>query len=203
MFLLRAVTATFLVAARIPSLMLKGKRIGLRPLETTDTWLMYRWFNDHRVLEDLGAEHMYFATSMEEEAEFVVSMTRDTGSVWFIIEMLEGHEPIGVVGLANIDQRNAAAELRIVVGEPSRWGQGLGRETIGLVLDYGFDTRNLHRIWLRVASYNQRAISCYRASGFVDEGAYRQDHFHKGRWQDARRMSILVDEHRRKKDASG
>ncbi len=186
----------------IPAMMLKGKRVGLRLLESTDSWLMYRWFNDQRVLEDLGAEHMFFATSMEEEAEFVVQMTRDHNSVWFIIEVMEGHEPIGVVGLANIDMRNASAELRIVIGEPSRWDMGFGGEAIGLLLDYGFGTRNLHRIWLRVAAYNKRAISCYRSCGFVDEGVYRQDHFHKGRWQDAHRMSVLEEEHRRTKDAS-
>jgi RimJ/RimL family protein N-acetyltransferase len=35
------------------------------------------------------------------------------------------------------------------------------------------------------------------------EGRRRHDHFHKGRWRDALCMSILEDEFRGRKDASG
>jgi RimJ/RimL family protein N-acetyltransferase len=183
--------------------MLKGENVGLRPLETEDAWLLYRWFNDQRVLEDLGAEHLYFAISMEEERRIVEHMVNDQDALWFIVQRLKGEEAIGIVGLANLEARTASAELRIVIGEPGQWGKGHGAEAIQMLLDHAFNVKNLHRVYLRVVEYNQRAISCYKKCGFMLEGRTRHDHFHKGRWRDALRMSILEDEFRGRKDASG
>ena len=181
--------------------MLEGKTVGLRPLETTDAWLLHKWFNDQRVLEDLGAEHLYFAVSLEEEGVVVQHMVNDECAVWFIVQTLNEKEPIGIIGLANLDRKIASAEIRIVIGEPSYWGKGIGAEAIDILLEHAFVVRNLHRIWLRVATYNERAISCYKRCGFTMEGRARHDHFHNGEWQDAFHMSILEDEYRRHKDA--
>jgi len=176
--------------------MLRGERVGLRPLETQDVFPLLKWFNDQRVLEDLGAEHISFCVSLEEEKAIVERMLRDVNASWFIIVNLEDLEPIGLTGLTNMDDRNASAEIRIIIGEVKDWGKGLGEEAVHLVLGYGFDSRGLHRIWLRVADYNERAVRLYRRCGFVEEGKSRHDHYHKGRWQDAYRMSILESEWR-------
>jgi RimJ/RimL family protein N-acetyltransferase len=176
--------------------MLRGERVGLRPLETQDVYSLLKWFNDQMVLEDLGAEHTFFCVSLEEEKVILERMLRDVHAQWFIIVKLEEGEPIGIIGLTNMDERNASAEMRVVIGEIKEWGKGLGVEAVRLLLSYGFDSRGLHRIWLRVADYNERAIRLYRKCGFVEEGRSRHDHYHKGRWQDAYRMSILDSEWR-------
>ncbi|MGD1059865.1 MAG: GNAT family protein [Methanomassiliicoccales archaeon] len=181
--------------------MLEGKSVGLRPLEAVDAWLLHKWFNDQRVLEDLGAEHLYFAVSLEEEAAVTQHMVNDDEAVWFIVHELEQREPIGIIGLAAMDRRSSSAELRVVIGEPKHWNKGLGTESIKIMLDQAFTVRNLHRVWLRVAAYNERAISYYRKCGFSLEGRARHDHFHKGGWKDALHMSILEDEFRGLADA--
>jgi RimJ/RimL family protein N-acetyltransferase len=176
--------------------MIEGKQVGLRLMESEDVWLLYRWFNDQRVLEDLGTDHGYFCVSMDQEKMAMEKMVQDRKALYFIISKLDGAIPIGVMGLANIDERNASAELRIVIGEASEWGKGLGEEAIGLLLDHAFNAKNLHRVWLRVAEYNVRAIACYRKCGFVEDGRMRHDHYHKAGWRDALLMSILSSEHR-------
>ncbi len=75
-------------------------------------------------------------------------------------------------------------------------GEISAEEAVRLLLDFAFNSRNMHRIWLRVAEYNRRAIRLYKRSGFVEEGRSRHDHYHKGKWQDALRMSILSSEWR-------
>jgi RimJ/RimL family protein N-acetyltransferase len=176
--------------------MIKGERVGLRPLETEDAISLFKWFNDQRVLEDLGAEHIYFCVSLEEERAMVEKMLLDSRSKFFIILRLEGNRPIGLIGLANIDQRNAGCELRIVVGEVEEWGQGNGEDAVRALLRHAFETMNMHRVWLRVADYNQRARRMYARCGFRDDGALREDHYHKGQWQSARVMSLLESEWR-------
>ena len=173
-----------------------GDRIGLRPLETQDVYPLLKWFNDQRVLEDLGAEHIFFCVSLEEEQAIVERMLRDVHAHWFIVVKSKELEPIGVIGLVDMDERNASAEMRLVIGEVKEWGKGLGEEAVRLILDFAFNSRNMHRIWLRVAEYNRRAIRLYKRSGFVEEGRSRHDHYHKGKWQDALRMSILSSEWR-------
>jgi RimJ/RimL family protein N-acetyltransferase len=176
--------------------MIKGKQVGLRPIESQDVWLLYRWFNDQRVLEDLGSGHGYFCLSMEEEKAVVERMLHDDKAAHFIIMKLEGGDPIGLISLAGVDDRNASAELRIVIGEVSEWDKGLGEDAIGVLLNHAFNSKNLHRVWLRVAEYNGRAIASYRKCSFLDEGRSRHDHYHKGEWKDALLMSILDSEFR-------
>jgi RimJ/RimL family protein N-acetyltransferase len=180
----------------MPKAMLRGERVGLRPLETQDVYSLLKWFNDQRVLEDLGAEHISFCVSLEEEKVTLERMLRDLHAQWFIIVKLDDLEPIGITGLTNMDERNASAEMRLIIGEAKEWGKGLGEEALNLLLSFGFDSRGLHRIWLRVAEYNQRAIRLYKKCRFVEEGRSRHDHYHKGQWQDAHLMSILDTEWR-------
>jgi len=165
-------------------------------METQDVWIMFKWFNDQRVLEDLGAEHIWFCTSMEEEKLIVERMLKDSKLLNLMIIRLDDNKPIGIIILANIDARNASAELRVIIGEVEEWGKGLGEEAIRMLLDHAFNVLNLHRIWLRVAEYNYRAIRLYKKCGFLEEGRSRHDHFHKGDWRDALSMSMLADEFR-------
>lgn len=89
-------------------------------------------------------------------------------------------------------------EVRLAIGlyDPGRLSKGLGRAAIHLVLTYGFQTLRLHRIDLRVLATNERAIRCYRACGFVEEGRERESAFVAGVWQDDIIMGILAREYR-------
>ena len=43
-------------------------------------------------------------------------------------------------------------------------------EALDLLLDFGFNELNFHRIQLNVISYNDAAIALYETLGFVKEG---------------------------------
>jgi RimJ/RimL family protein N-acetyltransferase len=81
-----------------------------------------------------------------------------------------------------------------MIGEKSYWNQGYGTEAMRLMINYGFHTLNLHRIWLRVFEQNKRGIRAYEKAGFVHEGKYRQAEYQHGKYQDVLLMSILNDE---------
>ena len=34
--------------------MIKGKHVGLSPLQSDDAWILFKWFNDPKVTDDLG-----------------------------------------------------------------------------------------------------------------------------------------------------
>jgi RimJ/RimL family protein N-acetyltransferase len=62
------------------------------------------------------------------------------------------------------------------------------------LLRYGFQQLNLHRIYLRVFSENQRAVHLYEKLGFQQEGRWRQAEFRSGRYHDILWMGLLRDE---------
>ena len=101
---------------------------------------------------------------------------------------------IGNCGLFHFDETARNCELGIGIGDKAYWGRGYGREAIGLLLDYGFRLRNLHRIWLSTSTGNERALRCYRACGFVEEGRLRQHNWRDGHYEDSVLMGLLRDE---------
>jgi RimJ/RimL family protein N-acetyltransferase len=86
------------------------------------------------------------------------------------------------------------AEVGIVIGEKDYWNKGYGSEAMQLMLKHGFETLNLHRIWLRVYGFNTRAIRAYEKSGFVHEGRKREASFIQGKYHDVLIMSVLQPE---------
>jgi ribosomal-protein-alanine N-acetyltransferase len=54
----------------------------------------------------------------------------------------------------------------------------------------------LHRVDMRVLTFNRRAIGCYEKCGFVHEGVERESVWIDGAWTDDMRMGILEDEYR-------
>jgi len=98
------------------------------------------------------------------------------------------------VGLTGIDWKNRRAVLGIVIGEKEYWDNGYGTEAIATLLRFVFQEMNLHRISLRVYTYNQRAIRCYEKCGFKLEGRLRQARFRDGEYYDELIMGILRDE---------
>ena len=59
------------------------------------------------------------------------------------------------------------------------------------MLNHGFKTLNLNRIYLRVYENNLRAIRVYEKTGFRQEGQLRQAHFQDGSYMDVILMGIL------------
>jgi RimJ/RimL family protein N-acetyltransferase len=174
--------------------MLSGKRLGLRPLQTEDVWPLYKWFNDKRVTEDMGAQHTLFYVSLDEEKRAVEKKITSNSERDFIIQLLDGGAPIGLISLNKIDLRNGSAEMQLIIGESKEWGKGYGKEATRLLQDYAFNVLNMHRIHLRVPEYNKRAIACAKGSGFRKDGTFRDDHFHLGAFMSSHLMSILREE---------
>ena len=101
---------------------------------------------------------------------------------------------IGQCALFNFEKVARTAEIGITIGDKAYWGQGLGKESIELLIDYGFRQLNLHKIHLKVHAANQRAIRAYKACGFMDEGCLRAHVWSNGNYDDLCLMGILRSE---------
>lgn len=79
-------------------------------------------------------------------------------------------EAVGGFAVVAVPQ-GRRAELRRVVVDPVRRGQGLGRWLVESVLGDLRDTTDCPGVWLDVKKDNRRAQTLYRSLGFVESDA--------------------------------
>jgi RimJ/RimL family protein N-acetyltransferase len=172
--------------------MIRGTKTRLRALEQEDLPRCVRWFNDPELRRFLV---MRYPLSMAEEERWWASRLQQeqTGDHALAIEAEDGTH-IGNIGLHNIEFENGRAMLGIAIGEKAYWGQGYGTDAIQAMLNWAFGYLNLHRVYLTVYAYNERAIRCYERCGFRHEGTMRQARYVDGQYHDEWMMAILRDE---------
>jgi diamine N-acetyltransferase len=174
-----------------------GERIRLRAAEKNDINLFLKWVNDPEVTEHLML--VYPMSQFEEELWYEGMIKRPPAEHIMVIDIRDenkpdGYLPIGTCQFHNLDWRCRSAEIGIMIGEKAHWNQGYGTETMKLLLQHGFESLNLHRIWLRVYDKNKRGIRAYEKAGFIYEGKFREAHFQHGRYYDVHMMSVLCNE---------
>jgi RimJ/RimL family protein N-acetyltransferase len=158
------------------------------------------WLNDPEVRHGIAMHQP--VSQVEEEGWFEGMIKRPVDERILSIEVREpaaegGEEQwklIGSLGFFDIDWRNRCAEFGILIGDKTCWNQGYGTEAVRLLLQHGFKTLNLNRIYLRVFENNPRAVRAYEKAGFIHEGRQRQGEFMDGRYIDVLVMSMLRDE---------
>ncbi len=103
---------------------------------------------------------------------------------------------VGEARLDHLDPDDRRARLAIGLFHERHLGRGIGRKAVNLVLEQAFGCLGLHRVDLRVLAYNNRAIRCYEACGFVREGVERESARVGDAWHDDWMMAILEKDHR-------
>lgn len=174
--------------------MIYGKRIRLRGIEHADLSCFQQWLNDPEVTEGLAT---FMPLSSADEEQWFERLGRlDQAEKPLAIELSEGESwrLIGNSSFFNIEWMNRSAEVGIVLGDKSVWNKGYGSEAMHLLLKHGFETLNLHRIYLRVYSTNPRARRSYEKVGFRLEGTLRDAIYRRGRYADVHIMSVLRSE---------
>jgi len=169
----------------VTTIMIKGKHVGIRPLQSDDAWILFKWYNDPKGTGDLGIREPRPSVSLEEEMELTQDKIGKRTVRPFIVQDLDLNIPAGLAELTHIDLKNASAKIFLVIGEPELFTDGFFLESLALVLGVAFRNMNLHRIEVRIPAYNDRLIRLYKASGFEEEGRLRHDHFRHGGYVDS------------------
>jgi RimJ/RimL family protein N-acetyltransferase len=178
--------------------MLKGKNVILRAVERDDLKALHD-LEQNVDLVLLGDGEWQPVPLAKWEKGFDKHLEGHDLS-WFAIEA-DG-KLIGDVNLHHTDRRSGVSAFGIVIYDPEYLGKGYGREALGLFLDWAFRIQNLTRIWLTTWATNERAIRCYRALGFAEEGRQRRQLFVNGEYVDVVFMGLLREEWRGQRRAT-
>ena len=152
--------------------MLTGENIILREISLNDTDNIISWRNNPNVKKFFCIQK---DLTREEHINWFNTMIKPGKVKQFIIVDKTVNKDIGSVYLRDIDYKNLKAEYGIFIGEDYCRGHGIGSEAAKLILDYGFNVLNLHKIFLRAFEENFAAIKSYRKVGFEVEGIFKDD----------------------------
>ncbi|WP_254854018.1 GNAT family N-acetyltransferase [Halobacillus salinus] len=181
--------------------MFSTERIQLRKVTEEDAAIYHKWRTNPIVMENTSP-HLDTYTLKDTEV-FIQSIVSSENSKSYIIQHKEDDAPIGIVSLINIDLKNRNAECIIDIGNEAYWGLGFGKEAMSLLLDFCFLELNLHKVCLRVFSFNERAIKLYERLGFEKEGEQREQMFRNGSWHGIVMMAIFQEGYLVKEDSFG
>lgn len=168
-----------------------GPRVYLRPLEREDAPRIAGYLNSPPVRRTLA---LYRPLTVAQEGARLEAIAGSDKDVLLGVALRDGDTLVGVTGLHRLEFRNRNAEFGLFIGEPSLWGKGLGTEATRLMLDYGFGTLNLNRVWLQVYGHHAAAQRTYEKAGFRREGVQREQHYVEGHYVDGILMGLLRPE---------
>lgn len=173
-----------------------GERLYLSPInpdptdpDEVDTYL--RWMNEDKALA-INFRQYPLMVSSKSDLNWLYEPPQTMHR--FAIVLLDGDILIGSISLHNIDHLNRNAYIGIFIGGKENRGKGYGSEAVRLILDYGFQTMNLHSINLTVHADNYGGIRCYEKVGFREAGRLPEALFINGKYVDKIYMSILESE---------
>ena len=176
---------------------IETKRLILRAVEPQDARFLADLVNDPDVRKVIGAYDLVFPMSIGMEDRWIEAVSKSE-DVHMIVMLRSTCSPLGILSVKDVNKRNGSAHLSIILQRKS-WDKGYGTEAVTSVLRFLFDRKNMHRVWLRVAEHNGRAIACYKKCGFKIEGTLREDHYSGSAWHSSYLMSILESDYRRRR----
>ena len=172
--------------------------IELRPFERNDFACLIGWIKSPEFLLQWAGPNFRYPLD-EAQLEKYIQGSEGNQPIRRIFKAVDTriNATVGHIELNNIDLRNKSARVcRVLVGEPSLRGRGIGTQMMRRLLEIGFSQLGLHRIDLVVFDFNKAAIRCYEKLGFVKEGHLREVRRIGGEYWSLYQMSILECEWR-------
>lgn len=155
------------------------------------------WLRDYRVIRTLNLpaywEPVSFAV-VETYVRSTQSSTRDR-----LFALFDGRDGafIGTMKAGHVDWQAGIADVGIMIGERSRWGQGLARDGIGALSAWLFDACGLRRLTAGYMAVNPAMERPFLRNGFRREGVLRQqDRLREGGYCDHILLGCMAEEFR-------
>ncbi len=138
---------------------------------------------EYPLTEEQLEAHLAEAEGPEATRRIFAAMDADSGEV------------VGHVELSRVDLANRSATIsRLLVGEPSARGKGIGAQIIRRLLDLLFVEMQLHRVGISVLDLNLAAIQLYEGLGFKTEGHFVEARRAGGKYWNVYYMAMLKEQ---------
>lgn len=167
---------------------LQGNSVTLRLARTADRAELERLREDPEIDRFMGVDAGSKGAIWNR-----VFVGAASGALADLVILDDDGRAIGLLSFWERSIPHQAAELSIWLARGYR-GRGYGTAALWKGLRHIFSEFDLHKVYLRVLSYNVRAIRSYEKCGFQEEGVLRQEMCVDGSWHDLIYMGLLRSE---------
>jgi RimJ/RimL family protein N-acetyltransferase len=179
---------------------LTGKQVRLRELRASDAPSLFSLLTTQEVARFISPP-----PSTVEGFEKFIAWTlrqRTAGTYACFAVTLKGFDTaIGIFQVRETEPGFGTAEWGFAIGSPF-WGTGVFEDGAQLVLEFAFDTLDVHRLEARAAVRNGRGTGALLKLGAVPEGVLRKSFLRNGEYLDQVLYAIVENDWRATRDTS-
>ena len=163
--------------------MFEGKNVNLRSLEIDDLGILKKWRNDkitrnhtreYRLLNMVNQKHWFETIHKDNPPKFLMFGVTD-----------KRKKLVGVCGLTYIDWKNRHCEISIILYLKNWQKTKEAKETISLLINYGFGELNMRRLWVEIFDTIPQNIKLFESLNFVKEGILRDKLWRNRKWHNS------------------
>ena len=136
--------------------------IKIEPFEKIDFDTLISWVDNEEILIRFAGLIFTFPLTHQQLERYLEDKNRFAYKVVNLLtQTTVGH---GEIYLSN---KNVAILCRIIIGNPSNRGKGLGLQIVNNLLEISFTRHSADKAELNVFDWNVNAIRCYEKAGFI------------------------------------
>lgn len=142
---------------------IQTNRLLLRQFDESDIENVFKGLSHTDVIKHYGINFDSLEATKEQMTWFA-ELDKDGTGMWLAVCSLDNKTFYGAGGLNSLSKEHKKAEIGFWL-LPDFWGQGIMKEAMPLICDFGFDKLGLHRIEGFVESEN---VNCKKAMAKLD-----------------------------------
>lgn len=150
---------------------LTNQNIYLRSLEPEDLDFLYETENNPYIWHLSNTQTPFSRFVLKEYIER--SLSEDIYALKelrLVICKTEDHSKIGLIDLFDFDPKNKRAGVGILISNENNRGLGYGSEALKSLIDYAFDTLQLHQLFCNISSDNKESKNLFLKYNFNQIG---------------------------------
>jgi diamine N-acetyltransferase len=170
-----------------------GPNLLLRAPEPDDIDIIFRWENDMSVWHLSNTITPFSRFTIEQ---FVLNTDNDIFASKQLRLMIDCHSSVagtatvGSIDLFDFDPHHRRAGIGILIDESSR-RKGFAIEALNLLVEYCFNTLNLHQLYCNIGQNNTESISLFTKVGFTLCGHKKEWVLREGSWTDELMFQLI------------
>jgi RimJ/RimL family protein N-acetyltransferase len=172
--------------------MIKGQKIGLRAVEKQDLPFLRDWRNIPEFRKHFREVRELSLIDQEEWLNHL-QKTKHINYMFTIVD-LETQKAIGAAGLLYINWIIRSADFSFYIGDENKYigNDGIAKESAKLLIDYGFNNLNLHKIWMELYEFDSKKIDFFTNEfNFKQDGLLRDNCFEAGSYHNSLIISLI------------
>jgi diamine N-acetyltransferase len=172
---------------------MNGSKVSLRALEPDDVEILYKWENNRSIWHLSNNISPLSRFTLEQ---YVMSAGQDifaTRQMRMMIDLrnpVNGIKTIGSIDLFEYEPAHQRAGVGILILEGFR-GKGYASESLELLINYAFETLQLHQLFANISIDNPESIRLFESKGFRFIGIKKEWNRIRNNWHDESMFQLI------------